>query len=173
VCSSDLDTIGRAWWWARLLARTAARSATGPVRRALRKRSDEQALPAEKPVMDDMGVALIPDSVRLPRYRYIDGAMREYAAGPIDVRATVIWGEESESFDWEPELHGGDLSRGWAALCRSVTIRRLPRLHNGPLRDPEPLGRELAELIRRARPEEPAAERAGRVARASVSEVGA
>ncbi len=148
--------IGRALAWARIgaatVVRVAGRMAASAIGNAL-GRPMGASEPHAKPVRDDLGMPLDEsDEERLARYRYIDRAMRDYVARPIDVPVTLIWWERSGAFDADPELHADDLTRGFASLSPSVRVIVLEGEHDMvPGRDIDALGRAIASCIRAAR----------------------
>jgi amino acid adenylation domain-containing protein len=152
--------LGRALAWARIgaatLARVAGRMAGSAIGSALGRplAGPEQRVEL---LRDDLGTPLDgSDEERLARYRYIDRAMRDYVAAPIDVPVTLIWWERSGAFDADPELHADDLTRGFGSLSPSVRVITVEGAHEMvPGRDIDALARAIASCIHAARTEVP------------------
>jgi hypothetical protein len=152
----DGPRTSRLLWWAGTFAATASRvlrsKAAAVVRRVQGKPPILEA-PA-RPIRDDLGLPVAEsDAERLARYGYIDGAMRDYLAQPLDVPVTLIWWEQSGAFDADPELHGDDLTRGFGSLVPSVRVIMLDGRHEMvPGRDIDALGQAIANCVREAQP---------------------
>jgi hypothetical protein len=153
----DRSKASRSLWWGGVVAATVGRvgrrSLTAVVRRLQGRPPITEARPV-RPILDDLGLPIAgSDAERVARYRYIDEAMRDYLARPLDVPVTLIWWEQSGAFDADPELHGDDLTRGFDSLAPSVRVIALDGPHHMvPGRDIDALGQAIANCVREAQP---------------------
>lgn len=152
----DSSPLARARAGSILLARYAFKAARRLARRVglMAPAHEPDQVRAGPETMD--GATAVPGALDIRemsrRHIYIDRAMRSYAARPCAAHASVIWWEQSGAFDADPELHGGDLTRGWGDVAASADVHVIQGPHRAvPGRNIEALGRELSRLIQAAR----------------------